>query len=55
MSVCVCFQRAVVQMDEAREQHITKLLSSVQREQPFTDRGLRDSRASGSKDWRSVV
>ncbi|XP_008307701.1 ATP-dependent DNA/RNA helicase DHX36 [Cynoglossus semilaevis] len=43
--------RAVVQMDEAREQHITKLLSSVQREQPFTDRGLRDSRASGSKDW----
>ncbi|XP_040901545.1 ATP-dependent DNA/RNA helicase DHX36 [Toxotes jaculatrix] len=38
--------RAVVQMDEAREQHITKLLNSVQNEQP-------GPRASTSDNWRT--
>lgn len=40
--------RAVVQMDEAREQHITKLLNSVQNEQPGSERDSRDTRASAS-------
>ncbi|XP_045929088.1 ATP-dependent DNA/RNA helicase DHX36 [Micropterus dolomieu] len=40
--------RAVVQMDEAREQHITKLLNSVQNDQPDPWRDGRDARASTS-------
>uniref|UniRef100_A0A669DQ63 ATP-dependent DNA/RNA helicase DHX36 n=1 Tax=Oreochromis niloticus TaxID=8128 RepID=A0A669DQ63_ORENI len=40
--------RAVVQMDEAREQHITKLLNSVQNDQLGLERGCRDERASTS-------
>ncbi len=42
----VSFQRAVVQMDEQREQHITQLLNSVQR-----DAG-RDAQPSTSQSWR---
>uniref|UniRef100_A0A672GRL0 RNA helicase n=1 Tax=Salarias fasciatus TaxID=181472 RepID=A0A672GRL0_SALFA len=40
--------RAVVQMDEAREQHIAKLLSSVQNDQPGPQRDSREGRASTS-------
>ncbi|XP_070684754.1 ATP-dependent DNA/RNA helicase DHX36 [Pempheris klunzingeri] len=40
--------RAVVQMDEAREQHITKLLNSVQNDQSGPEREGRDVRASTS-------
>ncbi|XP_040032823.2 ATP-dependent DNA/RNA helicase DHX36 [Gasterosteus aculeatus] len=40
--------RAVVQMDEAREQHITKLLSSVQSDRPGPWRDYNDIRASTS-------
>ncbi|XP_034024153.1 ATP-dependent DNA/RNA helicase DHX36 [Thalassophryne amazonica] len=40
--------RAVVQMDEAREQHITKLLNSVQNDQPGPARNSREGRASTS-------
>ncbi|KAM9318436.1 ATP-dependent DNA/RNA helicase DHX36 [Pholidichthys leucotaenia] len=47
--------RAVVQMDEAREQHITKLLNSVQNDQTGTDRDDRDARASTSESWRSAA
>ncbi|XP_038548220.1 ATP-dependent DNA/RNA helicase DHX36 [Micropterus salmoides] len=43
--------RAVVQMDEAREQHITKLLNSVQNDQPDPWRDGRDARASTSGNW----
>lgn len=49
----VCVQRAVVQMDEAREQHITKLLNSVQSDQPSTGRDSRDGRASTSGNWQT--
>uniref|UniRef100_A0A4W6C2E5 ATP-dependent DNA/RNA helicase DHX36 n=1 Tax=Lates calcarifer TaxID=8187 RepID=A0A4W6C2E5_LATCA len=45
--------RAVVQMDEAREQHITKLLNSVQSDQPSTGRDSRDGRASTSGNWQT--
>lgn len=48
----VCVQRAVVQMDEAREQHITKLLNSVQNDQPGPER---DGRASTSGNWRTAA
>ncbi|KAF7653747.1 hypothetical protein LDENG_00078630 [Lucifuga dentata] len=43
--------RAVVQMDEAREQHITKLLNSVQSDQPGPQRDSRDTTASTSDKW----
>ncbi|XP_044057746.1 ATP-dependent DNA/RNA helicase DHX36 [Siniperca chuatsi] len=43
--------RAVVQMDEAREQHITKLLNSVQNDQPGPERDGWDARASTSGNW----
>ncbi|XP_076002054.1 ATP-dependent DNA/RNA helicase DHX36 [Genypterus blacodes] len=45
--------RAVVQMDEAREQHITKLLNSVQSAQLGGERGSSSSRptASTSDRW----
>ncbi|XP_041797362.1 ATP-dependent DNA/RNA helicase DHX36 [Chelmon rostratus] len=43
--------RAVVQMDEAREQHITRLLNSVQNDQPGPERDGRDARASTSGNW----
>ncbi|GAA6225794.1 ATP-dependent RNA helicase DHX36 [Lates japonicus] len=45
--------RAVVQMDEAREQHITKLLNSVQSDQPSAGRDGRDGRASTSGNWQT--
>ncbi|CAN9511472.1 unnamed protein product [Ophioblennius macclurei] len=45
--------RAVVQMDEAREQHITKLLSSVQNDQPGPQRDSREGRASTSDNWQT--
>ncbi|XP_059187747.1 ATP-dependent DNA/RNA helicase DHX36 [Centropristis striata] len=44
--------RAVVQMDEAREQHITRLLHSVQQDQPGPARDGRDAKASTSERWR---
>ncbi|XP_023153570.2 ATP-dependent DNA/RNA helicase DHX36 [Amphiprion ocellaris] len=47
--------RAVVQMDEAREQHITKLLNSVQNDQPGLDRDRRDSKASTSDNWQTAA
>ncbi|XP_053279032.1 ATP-dependent DNA/RNA helicase DHX36 [Pleuronectes platessa] len=40
--------RPVVQMDEAREQHITKLLNSVQYDHPGQERGSRGAGASTS-------
>ncbi|KAM9734221.1 ATP-dependent DNA/RNA helicase DHX36 [Menidia menidia] len=40
--------RAVVQMDEAREQHITKLLNSVQSDQPRQRRDVQMKTAAGS-------
>ncbi|XP_033486604.1 ATP-dependent DNA/RNA helicase DHX36 [Epinephelus lanceolatus] len=46
--------RAVVQMDEAREQHITKLLNSVQNE-PGPRRDSRDARPSTSDSWRAAA
>uniref|UniRef100_A0A665TY72 ATP-dependent DNA/RNA helicase DHX36 n=1 Tax=Echeneis naucrates TaxID=173247 RepID=A0A665TY72_ECHNA len=45
--------RAVVQMDEAREQHITKLLNSVQNEQSCSDRDSRKARATTSDNWQT--
>ncbi|XP_023258211.1 ATP-dependent RNA helicase DHX36-like, partial [Seriola lalandi dorsalis] len=45
--------RAVVQMDEAREQHITKLLNSVQNDQSGPERDGRNVRASTSDSWRT--
>ncbi|XP_077396874.1 ATP-dependent DNA/RNA helicase DHX36 isoform X2 [Festucalex cinctus] len=45
--------RAVVQMDEAREQHIIKLLDSVQKGQPGLERPNRDVRGSTSDSWRA--
>lgn len=50
-----CVQRAVVQMDEAREQHITKLLNSVQNDQPSTERDSRDGIASTSDNWQTAA
>ncbi|KAK2847336.1 hypothetical protein Q5P01_010335 [Channa striata] len=47
--------RAVVQMDEAREQHITKLLNSVQNDQPGPERDGRDARASTSDIWGTAA
>ncbi|XP_061575477.1 ATP-dependent DNA/RNA helicase DHX36 [Cololabis saira] len=47
--------RAVVGMDEAREQHITKLLNSVQNDQPGPRRDSRDARASTSENWQSAA
>ncbi|XP_041849753.1 ATP-dependent DNA/RNA helicase DHX36 [Melanotaenia boesemani] len=43
--------RAVVQMDEAREQHITKLLNSVQSDQPGPRRDTNYTRPSTSDNW----
>lgn len=48
-------QRAVVQMDEAREQHITRLLNSVQNDQPGPDREGRNPRASTSDNWQAAA
>ncbi|XP_061916273.1 ATP-dependent DNA/RNA helicase DHX36 [Entelurus aequoreus] len=45
--------RAVVQMDEAREQNIIKLLDSVQNDQSGAQRPTRDARASASHSWRT--
>ncbi|XP_074498368.1 ATP-dependent DNA/RNA helicase DHX36 [Sebastes fasciatus] len=47
--------RAVVGMDEAREQHITKLLNSVQNDQPGPWREGRDARASTSDNRRTAA
>ncbi|TMS07709.1 ATP-dependent RNA helicase DHX36 [Larimichthys crocea] len=47
--------RAVVQMDEAREQHITKLLNSVQNDQPGPQRNSWDARASTSGNWQAAA
>ncbi|XP_037630844.1 ATP-dependent DNA/RNA helicase DHX36 [Sebastes umbrosus] len=47
--------RAVVGMDEAREQHITKLLNSVQNDQPGPWREGRDARASTSDSRRTAA
>uniref|UniRef100_A0A672G741 RNA helicase n=1 Tax=Salarias fasciatus TaxID=181472 RepID=A0A672G741_SALFA len=47
--------RAVVQMDEAREQHIAKLLSSVQNDQPGPQRDSREGRASTSDNWQTAA
>ncbi|CAK6963498.1 ATP-dependent DNA/RNA helicase DHX36 [Scomber scombrus] len=47
--------RAVVQMDEAREQQITKLLNSVQKDQPAPERDSRESRSSLSDNWHSTA
>ncbi|XP_049580651.1 ATP-dependent DNA/RNA helicase DHX36 [Syngnathus scovelli] len=44
--------RAVVQMDETREQHIIKLLDSVQNDQPGLERPNNDARGSASGNWR---
>uniref|UniRef100_A0A672YPS1 ATP-dependent DNA/RNA helicase DHX36 n=1 Tax=Sphaeramia orbicularis TaxID=375764 RepID=A0A672YPS1_9TELE len=46
--------RAVVQMDEAREQHITRLLNSVQNDQPRPERDSRDVRATSSDNWHGA-
>lgn len=45
----------MVQMDEAREQHITKLLNSVQNDQLGLERGCRDERASTSDSWQTAA
>lgn len=42
-------------MDEAREQQITKLLNSVQNDQPGPERDGRDSRASTSDNWHTAA
>ncbi|XP_029026610.1 ATP-dependent DNA/RNA helicase DHX36 [Betta splendens] len=47
--------RAVVQMDEAREQHITRLLNSVQNDQSGPGREGRNARASTSDSWQSAA
>nr|XP_046245263.1 ATP-dependent DNA/RNA helicase DHX36 isoform X2 [Scatophagus argus] len=47
--------RAVVQMDEAREQHITKLLNSVQNDQLGPERDGRGAIASTSGNWRTAA
>ncbi|KAK2912420.1 ATP-dependent DNA/RNA helicase DHX36 [Channa argus] len=47
--------RAMVQMDEAREQHITKLLNSVQNNQPGPERDGRVARASTSDNWQTAA
>ncbi|XP_041662309.1 ATP-dependent DNA/RNA helicase DHX36 isoform X2 [Cheilinus undulatus] len=46
--------RAVVQMDEAREQHITRLLNSVQNDQHGQGRDSRDAVASSSSNWQTT-
>ncbi|XP_074534892.1 ATP-dependent DNA/RNA helicase DHX36 [Halichoeres trimaculatus] len=46
--------RAVVQMDETREQHITKLLNSVQNDHHSPGGYGRDARASTSSNWRTT-
>lgn len=43
----------MVQMDEAREQHITKLLNSVQSDQPGPRRDGWGARASTSGNWQT--
>ncbi|KAG7268427.1 hypothetical protein CRUP_008977 [Coryphaenoides rupestris] len=45
--------RPMVQMDEAREQHITNLLNSVKTEPPGAGRDGCDIRASTSDRWRA--
>ncbi|XP_026171488.1 ATP-dependent DNA/RNA helicase DHX36 [Mastacembelus armatus] len=47
--------RAVVQMDEAREQHITKLLNSVQNDQPGPERDFRDTKGCTSHNWQAAA
>ncbi|CAJ1065307.1 ATP-dependent DNA/RNA helicase DHX36 [Xyrichtys novacula] len=47
--------RAVVQMDEAREQHITKLLNSVQNDQQGPGRDGKDARASTSRNLQTTT
>ncbi|XP_037344927.1 ATP-dependent DNA/RNA helicase DHX36 [Pungitius pungitius] len=47
--------RAVVQMDEAREQHITKLLSSVQSDRPGPWRDYNDIKASTSNSRQTAA
>ncbi|XP_047449479.1 ATP-dependent DNA/RNA helicase DHX36 [Mugil cephalus] len=47
--------RAVVQMDEAREQHITELLNSVQNNQPGPERDGRGARASTSSNSQTAA
>lgn len=51
--IIVIVQRAVVQMDESREQHITELLNSVQSDQREPGRGSRGAVASDS--WRPAT
>ncbi|XP_038671699.1 ATP-dependent DNA/RNA helicase DHX36 [Scyliorhinus canicula] len=46
-------ERAVVQMDEAREEHITRLLNSVQTRNDYRDQRASVS-ADSSKNWRSA-
>ncbi|XP_048460467.1 ATP-dependent DNA/RNA helicase DHX36 [Rhincodon typus] len=46
-------ERAVVQMDEAREEHITRLLNSVQTRSDYKDQRASLS-ADSSKNWRSA-
>lgn len=40
-------------MDEAREEHITKLLNSVQNDQPGPRRDSRNASASLSDNWQT--
>ncbi|XP_017280214.1 ATP-dependent DNA/RNA helicase DHX36 [Kryptolebias marmoratus] len=47
--------RAVVQMDEAREEHITKLLNSVQNDQSGPRRVGRESSTSVSDSWQTAA
>ncbi|MEQ2252288.1 hypothetical protein ILYODFUR_020227 [Ilyodon furcidens] len=47
--------RAVVHMDEAREEHITKLLNSVQNDQPGPMRDRRDAQSSMSDNWGTAA
>lgn len=45
----------MVQMDEAQEQHITKLLNSVKNDQPGPERESRDARACTSGGWQTAA
>ncbi|XP_068172651.1 ATP-dependent DNA/RNA helicase DHX36 [Antennarius striatus] len=47
--------RAVVQMDEVREQHITQLLNSVQNDQAGPERDDRNPGTSTSGNWHAAV
>ncbi|XP_015225790.1 PREDICTED: ATP-dependent RNA helicase DHX36 isoform X1 [Cyprinodon variegatus] len=47
--------RAVVHMDEARQEHITKLLNSVQSDQPDPGRSSRDGYSSMSDNWQTAA